>query len=285
MKLVPIATCTIAILLAPVSAKSRRYPRGYIRSNATAVLDDTKVIELSQEQLDNAPDEIDWTKSLTPVKDQGNCGSCWAFSSVSTAETALYLAGEFSEPTELSTEELVDCVKGDGCRGGDITDGIDYLAKHGVALASDYPDTSSHSRPAKKGSCKIKDVDTVKKITGRKFAVPQCRAGNCAKKENEEVLAAALAAYGPIAICVNAADSWDDYESGVLKGPCGAKADDIDHCVQLVGYNKVGPEPYWIVRNSWTDEWGEKGFIRIPYGDGNKCCVACEAVVVEVGGA
>ena len=274
---------TLMALVAPVFAK-KRYSRGYVRSNETNTLDKMmQVVEVTQFMLDNAPDEIDWTSSTTPVKDQGNCGSCWAFSSVSTAESALFLAGAWTKPTELSTEELVDCVKGEGCRGGDITDGIDYLAKHGVALASDYPDTSSHARPTKKSSCKINDKEVVKKISGRKFAVPQCRAGDCKKKENEDILAAVLAHYGPIAICVNAADSWDNYESGVLKGKCSSKADDVDHCVQLVGYSKTAEEPYWKIRNSWTEDWGEEGFIRIPYGIGNTCCVACEAIVVEVG--
>ena len=181
--------------------------------------------------------------------------------------------------------QLVDCVRGSGCRGGDITEGVDYLAKHGVATASDYPDTSSNARPAKKSACTIREKDTVKKIKGRKFAVPECRAGDCSNQD-EEALAAALAKYGPIAICINSGyeqtGDWEKYEGGVLKGVCRSKAKDIDHCVQLVGYSKTAEEPYWKIRNSWGTDFGEDGFIRIPYGNGNSCCVACEAVIVEV---
>ncbi|GMH56239.1 hypothetical protein TL16_g02088 [Triparma laevis f. inornata] len=244
---------------------------------------------ITLQDIKDAPDAVDWSigsnKAITDVKDQGDCGSCWAFSTIETVESALFLAGTFDRPTELSTEELVDCVRGSGCRGGDITTGVDYLVKKGVVTSKDYPDTSSNARPAKKSSCSIKDKEIAAKITGRNFAVPECRVGDCSKQD-EEALAAALAKFGPLAICINSGyeqtGDWDEYEGGVLKGTCRAKADDIDHCVQLVGYDKTASTPYWKIRNSWGSDWGEDGFIRIPYGQGNKCCVACEAVIVEV---
>ena len=67
----------------------------------------------------------------------------------------------------------------------------------------------------------------------------------------------------------------------MLEKSCKAKADLVDHCVQLVGYNKEAETPYWKVRNSWGSSWGEDGFIRLPYGKGNACCVGCEAVIIE----
>ncbi|GMH68640.1 hypothetical protein TrRE_jg9997 [Triparma retinervis] len=276
MKIISTLLLTAFVALARADKK---YPRGYVRS-VDANTTEIKLLSITDAMLDATPDDVDWADNLTPIKDQGNCGSCWAFSSVSTAESALYMGGHFKEPTEISTEELVDCVKGDGCRGGDITDGIDYLKKHGTALASDYPDTSSDARPAHKSSCKIKEMDVMKKIKGRKFAVPECSRGDCSDSD-EEALAAALAHHGPIAICVNS-EGWENYEGGVMKRKCGAKANKIDHCVQLVGYSKTASEPYWKIRNSWADDWGEDGFIRIPYGQGNKCCVACEALIIEV---
>ncbi|GMH88198.1 hypothetical protein TrVE_jg13268 [Triparma verrucosa] len=274
----------------PTLSLAAVHRRGYVRSENNSTLGGTiPLVTITLDDIKNAPSSIDWSAggnlAITDVKDQGNCGSCWAFSTIETVESALYLAGTFDSPTALSTEELVDCVRGSGCRGGDITTGVDYLVKKGVVLAESYPDTSSNSRPAKKSSCQVKDKEIAAKISGRKFAVPECRAGDCSKQD-EEALAAALAKYGPIAICINSGydqgGDWDEYVGGVLKGTCRAKADDVDHCVQLVGYDKNAATPYWKIRNSWGKDWGEDGFIRIPYGDGNKCCVACEAVIVEV---
>jgi C1A family cysteine protease len=121
-------------------------------------------------------------------------------------------------------------------------------------------------------------------VTGFKYALPSCDKGDCSKQD-EAVLAAALAQYGPISICINSGDGqtgdWEKYKHGVLQGSCKAKASLVDHCVQLVGYDKTAAEPYWKIRNSWAKDFGEEGFIRIPYGKENSCCVACEAVIIS----
>ena len=95
--------------------------------------------------------------------------------------------------------------------------------------------------------------------------------------QDEAALAAVVAKSGPVSICVNAA-SWDPYTSGVFTGNCNPAYNDMDHCVQLVGFDTVASIPYWKVRNSWSADWGEAGFIRLPYGV-NACSVASEPVL------
>jgi C1A family cysteine protease len=231
---------------------------------------------LTPEEIANAPGAIDWsTNATTPIKDQGECGSCWAFSTTEGVESAVFMStGKL--PAPLSTEELVDCEKqDDGCDGGDIPEAVSYLKKNGMATATDYPDTSS--KKGKKKRCTWNKRSAVK-VTGMQYAIPPCEKGDCSKQD-EEALAAALAKHGPLSICINSGDGqtgdWEKYKGGILKGSCKAKAKLVDHCVQLVGYDKTAAEPYWKIRNSWAKSYGEEGFIRIPYGNGNECCVGC----------
>merc|ERR1712127_255422 len=86
-----------------------------------------------------------------------------------------------------------------------------------------------------------------------KFAVPPCTSGSCSNQD-EDGLKAALATYGPLSICINAA--WQTYHDGVLSTACSADYWDLDHCVQLVGYDTTASTPYWKVRNSWGPSWG-----------------------------
>lgn len=187
-----------------------------------------------------------------------------------------------SLPPPISTQELVACEKqDDGCDGGDIPEAVRYLKKNGMDSAADYPDTSSKS--GKTGKCKWTKKKVVK-VTGMQYAIPPCKKGDCSS-QNEEALAAALAKYGPLSICINSGDGqsgdWEKYKGGVLKGSCKAKQNLVDHCVQLVGYDKTASQPYWKIRNSWAKSFGEDGFIRIPYGHQNSCCVGCEAVIIS----
>jgi len=269
-------------LLALVGSVSARYSRGYVRMPHDK---EYPTLPLSAINM-AAPDRVDWSvNATTPVKDQGQCGSCWAFSTTEGVESAIFMAtGKLPEP--LSTQELVSCDKGAdaGCNGGDIPTACKYLEKNGVASATDFPDTSSKS--GRTGKCKW-DKKTVATVSSFKYALPACNRGDCSK-QNEETLAAALAQYGPISICINSGDGqsgdWDNYKKGILKGSCKAKANLVDHCVQLVGYDKSpsnGDAAYWKIRNSWGKSFGEDGFIRIPYGKENTCCVACEAVIIS----
>merc|ERR1712093_463698 len=91
-------------------------------------------------------------------------------------------------------------------------------------------------------------------------------------------MGAALAAHGPISVCVNAG-AWSSYAGGILSEECSGAASQLDHCVQLVGYGEDGGQAYWKVRNSWADSWGEGGYIRLPFGV-NSCGVADEATFV-----
>ena len=113
-------------------------------------------------------------------------------------------------------------------------------------------------------------------VEGYAFATDPCGEGLCADQDLGELAKTIQAT--PAAVCVNAG-AWDDYTGGVLRyDACSGAYADIDHCVQLVGYDATGEEPYWIVRNSWSTSWGEDGYIRLQM-DANTCGVADEATV------
>lgn len=233
---------------------------------------------LSQEGISTADTVVDWrTKgAVTPVKDQGGCGSCWAFSTTEEIESAAFMAT--GTLPQLSTQQIISCDKADqGCDGGDPTTAYKYVEQvGGLDLASDYPDKSHTS--GKSGTCtwdKKKTVD----ITGFKYAVKPCSHGQC-NKQDEVGLATALASVGPISICVNAA-SWQSYKHGIIKRQCSGYAAELDHCVQLVGYDQSGSTPYWIVRNSWNTDWGIDGYIHVAMGT-NLCGIANEATIPQV---
>lgn len=238
-----------------------------------------------QDALANAPASVDWrTKgAVSAVKNQGGCGSCWAFSATEEIESAVFMATK--KLPLLSTQQIISCDKVDaGCDGGNTETAYKFVEKNGgIDGAKDYPD-KSHTT-AKNGKCeKKKEKDA--SIISWSHAVKQCTRGAC-NSQDETGLAAVLATKGPISICVNAgAAGWQSYKRGIFSKKCGHAANDIDHCVQLVGYDKSGATPYWIVRNSWDTNWGIKGYMHLEMGK-NLCGVANDAtlVVAKLGAA
>lgn len=204
-------------------------------------------------------DAVDWrTKDMvTKVKDQGNCGSCWAFSTVEAVESYAALSGKYPLQ-DLSVQQLVSCDKGadGGCDGGDTITAYKYIIKAGgLEGQADYPYTSGNG---KNGKCKFDKKDIKVTITGHKKLA-----------KTEAALKQGLND-GPVSICV-ATGKWQNYKSGVL-ATCPGQ---IDHCVQAVGYDDTASTPYWLVRNSWAADWGEDGYIRLEQGK-DLCKVAAE---------
>jgi len=188
---------------------------------------------------------VDWrTKgAVTEVKDQGQCGSCWAFSATEAIESYNFLAG--NKLLNLSPQQITSCDKVDqGCNGGNTETAYQYVVKQGgIDLESEYPYTSGTGVT---GICKVK-TDYAATITGYTSIT-----------KGESNLQAALN-NGPVSICL-AAEAFQTYSSGILKVCPGQ----VDHCVQAVGYDSTNN--YWLVRNSWATSWGEQGYIRIAMG-------------------
>jgi len=256
--------------------KVSNFARGFKRMprSSNAVV---PVFEITEQMRAAAPASVDWSTQsvLTPVKNQGQCGSCWAYSATEGIES--YLAMNSGSLRELSEQQIISCDKTDGgCNGGDLPTAWDYVKNAGGIVAeSAYPDTSSSA--GETGSCKKHQLsDKVASVSGFTWAVPECTGGSC-KNQDEDGLKAVLASKGPISVCVNAG-SWDWYTGGVLGGSCSASYNDLDHCVQLVGYDTTASTPFWKVRNSWASSWGENGFIRLPMGQ-NFCGIADEAAI------
>jgi len=248
---------------------------GYHRSNVSF---SAPVLNLEDLMVSSeSADVVDWRKkgAVTKVKDQGNCGSCWAYSATSEIESANFMAT--GHLPVLSPQQIISCDKNDGgCHGGRTESAFEYVQQAGgIDTLSDYPDNSHIS--GENGKCQ-RHRDVVK-ISGFQYAIRQCEEGACAHQD-EDRLAKVLAAKGPISICVNA-EPWQHYRGGIVSSKCSGTADSLDHCVQLVGYNKAGPTPYWIVRNSWTTDWGVNGYIHLKMGH-NICGVANDATIVEI---
>jgi len=215
----------------------------------------------------DAPSSVDWRpKLVNPVKNQGQCGSCWTFSTVASLESAYAKLTESLE--SFSEQDLVDCVKDyqgccDGCQGGLMDSAFGYMMQSQSGaddMESSYPYT------AKDGSCMYSSSKAFNgaQITGFKD-VPS---------KDEDALKDAVANVGVVSIAVNAAHHWQLYSGGILDVKFMCNPDQLDHGVAVVGYG-TDDKDYWIVRNSWGPSWGEKGYIRLVRGK-NMCGVATQ---------
>ena len=222
-----------------------------------------------------APAAYDWRDygRVSPVKDQGSCGSCWAFSTVANLE-GLYYANKGVMKT-FSEQMLVDCDTSDsGCNGGLMEYAFTWLKKNGgIMTDTDYPYKGVKSTCR---SDKSKYVDMT--ITGYKKLGSSWSTWSAV---DEDEVKEFLYETGPLAIALNA-DPLQTYSSGILdvtSTKCPTSG--INHAVTLVGYGTENNVAYWIVKNSWGTSWGEKGYFRIRRGNGT-CGINCYITTATV---
>jgi len=197
------------------------------------------------------PDSLEWgdKKAVASVKDQGQCGSCWAFATAGALESWWFIKNGFTGTiADLSAQQLVDCSKDTcyGCQGGWPYKALEYVESKGLCSWGSYPYT------ARDGQCK----DT--------SCTPVIPAGALKSYLNVSGEAGILQALqdGPVSVLVEADTSaFQFYHSGVLDNPaCG---DQIDHAIVATGYGTLSGKNYWNVKNSWGVGWGDKGYIKI----------------------
>lgn len=193
------------------------------------------------------PASVDWRDQgvVTAVKNQGGCGSCWAFAATETVESAY--ARATGDLVELAPQAFVSCMANPdqcggsgGCEGAIAELAFNYTAEKGMPLAGDFPYTASDS------ACI--DYTPAVKVDGY-VTLPT---------NDADALATALANIGPIAVSV-AASQFSYYGGGIFNGCTGSTGAEINHAVQAVGYS----EDYWLIRNSWGSSWGESGYIKL----------------------
>ena len=207
-----------------------------------------------------APDDFDWRDKnvVSAVKDQGSCGSCWAFSTIANLES-LYALKKGVVKT-FSEQYLVDCdTEDEGCNGGLMELSFEWLASNdgGVMYESDYPYTGKQ-QTCKQDSSKFADM----KVTGY---VKLGEGTDTFSPADEDEMKEFLYQNGPLAVALNATP-LQLYFGGIVdlaSWLCGTSG--INHAVTIVGYG-TGSKDYWIVKNSWGKSWGESGYFRIARG-------------------
>jgi len=240
-----------------------------VGADARSCLANGVELDTSKVNIGDIPPSVDWrTKGVvSPVQDQGQCGSCWAFATACSIESASAIAT--GKLVKLSEQEIVDCSHGcvledgqqvcnQGCNGGWPWSAMeDIISWGGLETETDYPYTAITDSCTKKVN--LTHNDPIKNYT--------CLSGPTLA--NETYMAAFVASSGPIAIAMDAT-ILQSYHKGIIKPDFlhSCSKTELDHAIVIVGYGSEGSEDFWIVRNSWGATWGEDGYFRIIRGKG-----------------
>ncbi|XP_052786971.1 procathepsin L-like [Mya arenaria] len=216
-------------------------------------------------EISDLPDMVDWRKDgyVTPIKNQGQCGSCWSFSATGSLE------GQHFRKTQnlvsLSEKNLMDCSAAygnHGCQGGLMDQAFAYvISNKGIDTEMSYP------YEPKNGPCKFEQSN----VGATEVSCMDI------EHESESNLQKAVAMEGPISVAIDAGHrSFQLYKRGVYKEPeCSSVR--LDHGVLAVGYGTDGSSDYWLVKNSWGESWGNMGYVEMARNDKNMCGIATQA--------
>jgi len=213
----------------------------------------------SESSSASVPASVDWRAkgAVTPVKDQGQCGSCWSFSTTGALEGAYSIKN--GNLVSFSEQQLVDCdyIRAGGtslgCNGGDMGSAMDWIGKNnGLCTEQAYPyfsGTTKTNGPCQKTCSIVAGSDVVKTVS--------------VGANSDSAMMSALAQQ-PVSVAIEADQStFQLYKSGVFSGSCGTK---LDHGVLLVGYGTMGSDDYYILKNSWSSSWGDQGYMYLGRG-------------------
>ncbi|KAJ3648359.1 hypothetical protein Zmor_020169 [Zophobas morio] len=220
---------------------------------------------LKKQQIDFStalPLEFDWrTKGMvTPVKDQGVCGSCWAFSTTGAIESHYMIYK--NSVVILSEQQLLDCVpEAEGCSGGWMSDAFKYVAKnHGINYYHDYP------YEGLKKTCRYNATKPKIVIWGFEYL----------SQPDEDMLKRMLVMRGPVSVAIDGTGNFPDYTNGIYYNPTCSR-NTFSHAGVIVGYGSENGQDFWLLKNSWGQEWGLDGYIKIARNRGNHCGIASKA--------
>jgi len=237
-------------------------PRSELNDTDTVPLRGAKY--LPPAHVSSFPESVDWRRrgAVTPVKDQGHCGSCWAFSATGALEAMHHR--DTGVLTSLSEQNLMDCSVRHGCKGSWPDAAFQYIKDNGgIDTENSYPYEAKENRcrynPRNRGASDYGFMDL--------------------PRGSEYSLMTAIATQGPCSVAIdNEHQSFHYYRGGVYREP-ECSSNKPTHAVLVVGYgvDEASGSAYWLVKNSWAESWGERGYIKIARDENNMCGIASHA--------
>lgn len=212
--------------------------------------------------VENLPRSISWRNVSGPIRNEEQCGACWAVAAASALQAHIKIGTGVD--INISEQEIVDCVYSPGtCEaGGTLEAAFEYVKQNGISDNVTYPFLSGYNG-GKAGLCKSKGPFGLTPIAGIKDWVHL-------PSNDPEALLVTLATIGPVAVGIDAKKGWDHYKGGIFDG-CDASNSTLNHDALVIGYGEEDGVKYWLVQNGWNSDWGEHGFMRLLREDSEVC--------------